>query len=172
MGILLTTNGLHVLVDDADLPSLIQYRWFGKRARSKVERFYVSRGRLSGEQGPQTIYLHRSLLQPAAGLEVDHINGDGLDNRRCNLRVATKSQNNANWKVTATGVSGFRGVQKYKRGWRAQVAGKISRGLGPSRRTAVHAAFDYDKIARRLFGEFATLNFPCAAIALGEGERS
>lgn len=155
-----TSNGLLVLVDDADLHSVIQYPWHARKRTPSSSRYYVIRGRRAGEDEPQTVYLHRWLVKPARGFVVDHINGDGLDNRRVNLRQATTSQNAANGKTTWRG-SFLRGVAAYQKAWRAEVTLDGHRKRGPSRNTAIHAAFDYDRIARQRFGEFASLHFPC-----------
>lgn len=167
----LTSNGVPVLVDASDFPAVSKCRWCAQRARSKASRYYVYRGKRAGESGPSKVYLHRLLMKPPHGFVVDHKNGDGLDNRRCNLRVATPSQNSANRKVGPPSVSGFRGVAKYKKGWRAQVTVANKCLKGPARRLAIHAALDYDRLAHELWGEFAFLNFPCVASrALSEGE--
>jgi len=91
---------------------------------------------------------------------VDHRNGNGLDNRRANLRPATKSQNGANRLIAASNKSGFKGVDLKKGRWRAQikvVGSKIHLGYFD---LAEEAARAYDMAAIEAFGEFATLNFP------------
>ena len=103
-------------------------------------------------------YMHRLILRAET---VDHRNGDGLDNRRSNLRPATRAQNLQNIS-RPPGESGFRGVEHYpKKGkWRANIGygGKCIRlGYFNSPEDAAHAR---DAKARELHGEFAVLNFP------------
>jgi hypothetical protein len=106
--------------------------------------------------------MHRLILQAPAGVKVDHINGNGLDNRSANLRLATNSQNTAHTHRSPRNVNGFRGVffgsPSRKKQWYAQiVCGGRKRTLGyfddPRK-----AAIAYDEAAVRLFGEFATTN--------------
>ena len=85
-----TSNGFDVLIDDEDEATFNEWTWW---ARHDGHTAYVVRGQ---KQKPRTVYLHRELLRPSAGLEVDHINGDGLDNRRANLRVVTHGFNERN----------------------------------------------------------------------------
>jgi hypothetical protein len=105
------------------------------------------------------IYLHTFLTGWPL---VDHANGNGLDNRRSNLRLATGTQNNANRRLASNSTSGFKGVNLYKRTgrWRAHIAiHRQQKHLGYFR-TAEEAARAYDIAALALFGEFALINFP------------
>lgn len=147
------SNGGSTFVSDQDA-DVSTYSWSGFQVNPG--KIYASR-RVNG----RTIYLHRELLKPPVGLYVDHINGDGLDNRRENLRLATGSQNAVNRKPTKA-LSGYRGVHRNPRNpkWSAclMVAGRnIRRG---SFDDPAEAARLYDKLAVHYFGEFAVLNFP------------
>lgn len=93
---------------------------------------------------------------------VDHINGNGLDNRRCNLRPANYSQNGGNRRVHKATLSGFKGVTLHAQSgrWRARInAGDRLRSLGLYADPA-EAARAYDRAATEVFGEYALLNFP------------
>lgn len=146
-------NGLFTLVDATDFPALIRYSWHldGCGYAITRTRAYEKETRLA-----------RLIMKPSEGLCVDHINRDRLDNRRCNLRLATYSQNNANKKLVArSSKTGFRGVYKAptSRRFSAQIryGGKTHRlGLYDSPEEAAKA---YDAAARYIFGEFATTNF-------------
>lgn len=153
------SKGKYALVDAADYEFLSQWGW------RCFERgtFYVYRsgyaGYINGKQKAKTIYMHRLILNAPDGMEVDHINGDGLCNIRSNLRLATKSQNNMNQRKTR-GVSRFKGVARHKQcqKWQAgiKINGKrINLGLFV---TETEAALAYNEAAVRLHGEFARLN--------------
>jgi transposase InsO family protein len=109
-------------------------------------------------------YLHRFLTGAPAGMLVDHHDLDGLNNRRWNLRVATRSQNGGNTikrRCEGGTSSRYKGVDLLQgRYWRAQVVKDRQRhhlGLFGSEE---EAALAYDAAARELHGEFARLNFP------------
>jgi hypothetical protein len=104
--------------------------------------------------------MHRAILEGAP--QVDHIDGDGLNNQRSNLRPATQAQNMANSRKYSTNTSGFKGVGWHKaaKKWRADITFDYKTrylGLFP---TAEDAARAYDSAAKSLFGVFACLNFP------------
>jgi hypothetical protein len=109
------------------------------------------------------ISLHREIMNHPKGLLVDHKNGNGLDNRRANLRLATHSQNSCNRPKTKSKASSqFVGLSldKHRGTWvvRIYVNGKkIFLGSFDNEITAAHA---YDKAALEYHKEFARLNFP------------
>lgn len=99
------------LVDDSDLPGLNRNRWY------RSAKGYAARGSRHVPDmapGTVTIWMHRQILKALPGLEVDHINGDKLDNRRCNLRLATPSENrhNARGRANASGCKGVHLIRK------------------------------------------------------------
>lgn len=102
--------------------------------------------------------LHRLVLNAPKGMEVDHINGDRLDNRRENLRLVTRQQNARNRGANRSNRSGYKGVSLGHSAWLAYIAisGK-NIALG-SFKTAEDAAKAYNEAAIKLFGEHARLN--------------
>jgi hypothetical protein len=153
-------EGLFTLVDPADFYWLNNYHWSPRRNSNCIYavRFLNERGKKT-----KIVSLHRLLLNPASHLLVDHRNGDTLDNRRDNLRLATHSQNQFNKaKTTLKTSSRFIGVylEKHSGLWGAKIShhGK-SIWLGRFK-SEIDAAHAYDCAAREYHKEFARLNFP------------
>jgi hypothetical protein len=96
---------------------------------------------------------------------VDHINGDTLDNRRANLRVCTKSENNRNRRKLHPTTSRFKGVYKNTKPWIALIECNGKQFVLGRFASEEEAALAYDKAAKEHFGSFARLNFPPAAVA-------
>jgi hypothetical protein len=160
------TQGQVALVDDEDFDALSSHRWLAERATRRV--WYAARGR-PRRDGGGLIRMHAVLLVPPAGMVVDHIDGNGLNNQRSNLRSATRAQNvwHQGARQMPGATSAFKGVFWYKKTgqWRAALAGNCPKaahrsphlGMFDDEATAAHA---YDAAAREYFGEFAVLNFP------------
>ena len=147
-----------VKIDACDADLFAARRWRVSRRANNPNKFHVlSCGRL-GE--PETVYLHRLIMRAPPGMQVDHINGDPLDNRRSNLRLATHGQNMANRAMRRT-VAPYRGIGQRKDGgsWRAIICheGKVHRSRWV--RDPEDAAREYDRMARALHKEFALPNF-------------
>ena len=143
-------NGGVALIDDADIHLVSGYRWRNLQgyAFAMIDRKLVS--------------MHSLLLDVDQGLLRDHKNGNTLDNRRLNLRAATKAQNARNSKLRVDNTSGFKGVywNKQYQKWKAQIRiGSKRIFLGRFDDPSI-AAKAYDNAAIRYFGEFARLNFP------------
>lgn len=114
------TGGYFAEVDIADLPVLEQFNWcamVGARAT------YAGRCAISPDGKRTTIRMHRFLTGAPFGLEVDHIDGDGLNNTRANLRIVSHAQNQHNRRKLAPSRSAFKGVSFYGRDgtWRAMI---------------------------------------------------
>lgn len=148
------TQGYEAVIDAADVP-LVQGRRWHVRNVSKVR--YAQSSTVARDGGkPRKLHMHRVVLDAPADLEVDHIDGDGLNNRRENLRLATKSQNQANRGPSAVSTSGLKGVSFHRRVgmWQAfiKARGKVY-WLG-YHATPEDAHKAYASSARDLFGEF------------------
>lgn len=150
------------VVDDADA-DLSELNW---SARYVVRERVVYAFRHATQPGPVT-YLHRTIAARMFGnasiarMEIDHIDRDGLNNRRLNLRLSDRSQNISNRGKPVNNKSGYKGVGwSIKSGkWTAQIIARGSRiylGLFESPEDAARA---YDEAAREHHGEFAVTNF-------------
>ncbi len=153
------TKGRFALVDDADFEWLNQWKWGCHVMGYAVRTEQVSK--INGKRKQIGVFMHRQISMPGDGLEIDHINGNKLDNRRENLRVCTRSDNGRNrQKFSSATTSVYKGVYwaKTRNRWYAGIKynGK-SRHLG-SFKNEDDAAKAYNIAAINLFGEFACLN--------------
>lgn len=153
---IILSKGVRTLVDREIAEGLGKRRWW---ANVTVQRKTYAIGRPNGRSGG-LFYLHRLIIGAMPGQIVDHVNGNSLDNRRANLRLCDRSGNAAS-RALATGPSGYRGVYRDRRRWRAMIHSGAKKSLGTFD-TAISAALAYDAAARVAFGEFAIVNFPAA----------
>ena len=155
------TRGQFAMVDPEDYEELSKFNWHAVWSRGS-NTFYAVRTVIFPDGKRRSILMHRqimdSFLSQVAGLEIDHRNHDGLDNRRCNIRVATRSQNSWNRQPGSIGKSGYRGVSYSKstnKKWRAVIS-KNGRhyqlGLFD---TPEEASAAYQSAVMRIHGEFS-----------------
>jgi hypothetical protein len=124
MPLITLSNGSAALIDDIDA-DLLRHRWWGSGCR----RGYLYAQRTASEDGPRRKkHMHREIGERIhggaipRGAVVDHINGDTLDNRRCNLRVVSHRENV--WNQHGAGrdsQSGLRGVRAHRNSWHAYI---------------------------------------------------
>jgi hypothetical protein len=145
------SQGYQAVIDEEDAERVLPFNWAVSVRPEKEWTPYAS-GRVEGRR----VLLHRFLMDAPPGIAVDHVDGNGLNNRRVNLRYATQSQNLANRRTDGNKTSPYRGVRKVKKPWYA----RIGRAHIGAYETEEEAARAYDAKARELFGEFARLNFP------------
>lgn len=149
------TQGLFAQVDDEDFDYLNQNKWY---AHKNGHTHYATRAtsRTLGKQ--KTISMHCEILNTKG---IDHIDNNGLNNQKNNLRKATNTQNQANKKKISKATSQYKGVywNKNAKKWKVQVeCCKKQYHIGYFT-DEIEAARAYDAKAKELFGEFAKTNF-------------
>lgn len=158
------TQDKFAIVDDEDFERLNQYKWCAKKTWRKKYKDYFYAVRTVKIKGRKLmVFMHREILGLSYGNKKlsDHKNHNGLDNRKINLRVCSKTQNGQNQRTQERKkTSKYKGVCWYKRckKWIAKIkylGNTIYLGLFESEE---EAALTYDKKAKELFGEFALLN--------------
>lgn len=145
------SKGKIALVDDQDFGYLSQWNWYAQY--NGWGKYYAAR---AGGKGSK-IYMHREILKPPKGLYADHIDGNGLNNQRGNLRVATNQQNQINRGRPSNNRTGYKGVSPSSGGrWRARLFIKRHSVNGGCYATKEEAAVAYLKLVEDHFGNLVT----------------
>jgi len=143
------------IVDDKDYELLSKHKW------SVSSAGYAKRSIKKGKD-QKTIYLHRFIMNVPQDMEIDHINGDRLDNRKWNLRICTAHENRMNTgNVRENKTSKYKGVcwDKIRKKWFSQITVRNKCIKLGRYNDEIDAAMVYDKMAIRYFGEYSNLNF-------------
>lgn len=160
------SRGMVAIIDDEDYDLVSQNKWCVTKNNygSGLHTWYATR---KSNDRSHNEYMHRIIMGVVDSRQwVDHVDGNGLNNRRENLRLASATQNHANSRLTSSSRTGYKGVtyREYKRGitYVAQIKyDRVTHFIGHFD-TAIEAARAYDELARSdaFFGPFARLNFP------------
>ena len=153
------TQGQYAIVDPDDYKRLNKYKWHAVKSKNT---FYAVRRIHLGKNKWKHIKMHREILDPPDHLYVDHINHNGLDNRKANLRTATHRQNSYNRiHFRKNPSSKYKGVSWKKRTkkWIVQICYNGERKTIGYFNDEIKAAKAYDDAVRKYHGEFAVLNF-------------
>jgi hypothetical protein len=154
------TKGKYAIVDPEDYDRLSKYKWHAYKSRNT---FYAARFGRRGKGGKRKCYqMHREIMAMSKEKVCDHINGNGLNNRKVNLREATRAQNGWN-----KGKSRVRSCSKYKglawdkcdRRWEVRISVNGRRMYIGRFEDEVEAARAYDAAAIRYHGRYANVNF-------------
>ena len=153
------TRGMVAMVDDEDFEYLNEFKWCAAKMDSSI---YAIRPTIKNGK-KSTISMHRCIISEIDNVFIDHINGNGLNNQRSNLRRCNDQQNQRNRRPNKGTSSDFKGVRVIKSKTkkytsRIKVSG-ITIHIG-NFYSEIEAAKAYDIKAKELFGEFAWLNFP------------
>ena len=151
------TQGQTAIVDTEDYERFLKFNWYASWC-SYTKSFYARRD----DKNRRRRYMHREVLRCSQIEKVDHWNHNTLDNRRKNLRKATKSQNNQNKRMQSNNKSGYIGVYWFEQTqkWQAYISVGGKRIHLGYFNTSKEAARVRDKAAKKYHGEFAVLNFP------------
>jgi len=146
------TQNKCALIDDEDFKKVNAHKWYAlKSGHYWYACSYDSKNK-------KTIYMHRLILNTPTGTDTDHINHNGLDNRKKNLRTCTKAQNQHNTMLCKRRKkSKYKGLYWNKKG--GKWVARINRTYIGSYSDEKEAALAYDKAAKELYGEFACTNF-------------
>lgn len=167
---ILLTQGFFAIVDDEDYDLVLSKKWHVHNTKTNKHNFYARASpkiKRIGNGRKVTIssgvLMHRLILGLTdANIMVDHINQNGLDNRRHNLRIATRSENKRNGRPHGK-YSKYLGVSydisPGRKKWRVEIKTKTKRLYGGRYLTEIEAAKAYDDLAKIHYGEFANLNF-------------
>lgn len=151
------SRGFSAIIDDRDLELVSGRSWYHHVGRSNKTGYALSSDRSQG----RVFYMHRVILGlQDPEIKTDHINQDGLDNRRENLRVCSDFDNSHNVGLKANNTSGYKGVTWHDPGskWQARIrkdGRRVHLGLFSHARDAAEA---YNKAAAETYGDFAWLN--------------
>lgn len=145
------TDGMVCAIDGTDLSLVSQYTWFHKEYNGCEYAVTYT--------GGKTIFMHRLIMGDPKGLQVDHEDGNGLNNQRSNLRVATYPQNQANQRLSKANTLGYKGIVRLPSGrYRAQAKCYGVRYYLGAYDTKEEAAKIYDAFMVTQFGDFAMTN--------------
>jgi len=148
------TQNKYALVDDEDYEFLSRWKW----CAHKGGRTYYAKSTQYSDGKKRTLYMHRLIMIPAPGQEIDHIDRNGLNNQKANLRVCTHKENSVN--RIYRNKTGYRGIKKHGNRWEARISFHKKRYYLGIYHTPEEAAHVYSIAAKKYYGEFACLNKP------------
>lgn len=155
MKLITLTQGKYAMVDNKDFTVLSKFKWYAHLQKSTYNTFYAVR-----MCGRKLLYMHREIMNTPKNMETDHIDGDGLNNCRSNLRICTSRENRCNKRRQKNNTSGFIGVSWHKASnkWRATLTNN-GKSLSLGHFTLKKYAYEaYINGCRKYHGEFINKN--------------
>jgi hypothetical protein len=146
------TQGLFAIVDDEDFERLSKFKWHAT-INPSTGKFQARRRNKS-----QHVYMQCEIVSRTIGKQIDHRNGDSLDNQKENLRLCSASQNCCNRRMKQFNTSGFKGVEKKGKKFCARIKAGMNHIWIGTFKTSIEAARAYNEAAKKYHGEFARLN--------------
>jgi hypothetical protein len=146
-----------IYFDIEDYDKIMKHDWYVVKIANK---FYVYTGIVNNKKNT-TLKMHRLIMDNPLNMDIDHINGNGLDNRKVNLRICSRAQNSRNQGIKKNNTSGYKGVsyRKDRKKWRSYIVLNNKQFNLGHHSTAIEAAKAYDNVAVKYHGEYARLNF-------------
>lgn len=146
------SKGMEAIIDTNDLHLICNSNWCAQSAPHTA--YAVCSVQTGGQR--RRFFMHREIASPPKGFVIDHINGNGLDNRRSNLRIATCAENTHNQRLSIRSTSGVKGVTWHRTlsKWQAQITfGRTKKCLGVHD-TIEGAQLAYAMASKELHGDF------------------
>lgn len=147
-------KGFMALIDDEDFEKISKYKWHISDVTKNGRNTMYAHTTINGNK----VSMHRLIIYTRVGLLVDHKNGNGLDNRKENLRICTRSQNLMNRDATRKNIYGYKGVESNNGRFSARIKVDGKRHYLGTFATPKEAAVAYNEGALKYHGEFAKLN--------------
>ncbi len=155
------TQGKVAFIDDEDFEIVNKFNWFARKRKTKYGFDFYAGRQINTSKGQRTLNMHRFILSLLdSKIHVDHIDNNGLNNQKNNLRIANNKQNCCNKKVSGIGTSKYKGVTVRKRDGKFVASIKVNyknKHIG-CYNSEIIAALAYNNAAVYYFGEFAKTN--------------
>ncbi len=152
------TQGKFALVDDEDYDWLMQWKWCAQKSHhTYYARHFESRSEKTGKR--KLLSMHRVILNVPQGMDTDHRNHNGLDNRKHNLRACSRRENGYNQLRRTNTKSKYRGVDSSGKRWRARIRENGKQVHLGCFNTEAIAARVYDERAARVHRDYVCFNF-------------
>lgn len=153
------SRGMETFIDDEDYHLVSMYRWFAIQ-KTVGKCWYAVTNIKVGNGKKKQVGMHQMVFPVLSGMMVDHIDRNGLNNQKKNLRAATALQNSINRGPDFDKRCPFKGVVWKRKSWQAGITYNGKYIYLGSYQDTIEAATAYDEAANRFHGEFAVLNFP------------